>query len=89
MQGMVVFGRGVEERQRLGEHYGDEYKVEVVEVAVFLEDGVERALQAYVWVRQGEEEEKDEVVGWEDWRTWTIGGYIRGDYDDDLRDFKW
>ncbi|KAG8631905.1 hypothetical protein KVT40_001045 [Elsinoe batatas] len=48
--GMVVFGRGKENRQMLSEWHGDKYLRVLVEVQVQTEDWVKRRFPAFTWV---------------------------------------
>lgn len=50
VQGMVVLGRGKDNRKAIADYYGDEFKRQTVKVEISLEDGRRVSIEAYAWI---------------------------------------
>jgi len=50
IQGMVVLGRGRDNRKAIADYYGDEFKRQTIEVEIDLENGRRLTIEAYAWV---------------------------------------
>ncbi|GAB7351138.1 hypothetical protein MBLNU459_g1595t1 [Dothideomycetes sp. NU459] len=78
VKGMVVFGRGRNNRRALSEHYGEGFRRVRGEVQITLDDGRKRDVWAYVWIWAGDED-TDLCVGGEA-ATWSLEKYAAGEF---------
>ncbi|GAB7345605.1 hypothetical protein MBLNU457_3904t1 [Dothideomycetes sp. NU457] len=50
VQGMVVLGRGRDNRRAIADYYGDEFKRQTIDVEISLENGHRVSIEAYAWI---------------------------------------
>ncbi|KAK8220155.1 hypothetical protein M8818_000571 [Zalaria obscura] len=77
VKGMLLFGRGRNNRRDLNEHFGEDYVREKVEVEVELQGGRIKSVKAYMWLTKNKgliEASQDAA----DTKTWTPEEYIAG-----------
>jgi len=78
VKGMVVFGRGRDNRITVGKYYGGGYKRVKGEVRIVLESGRKRDVEAFVWVWDGEEDDYLCIGG--EAVAWNLEKYAAGDF---------
>lgn len=78
VKGLVVFGRGRNNRTTVSEHYGEDFKRVKGQVRIVLESGKKKEVEAYLWVWAGEQEEYLCIGG--EAVTWSLEKYTAGEF---------
>lgn len=78
VKGMVVFGRGRNNRTTLAEYYGEGFKRVKGKVRIVLNDGKKKDVEAYLWIWAGEQEEYLCIGG--EAVAWSLEKYAGGEF---------